>query len=493
MEAKIKPSSRAEISVRLRKSVAKRRAKRTLQQAGIDFNDTFAPVLRHKSLKVILALTALFDLELVQMDVVTAFLNADIKEQLYMKQPQGYHKGGVNMVCRLLKSVYGTKQAPHNWNETVNEFLISIGFTRCISDTCVYIRKTKTGKIILIGLYVDDLPIAYHKDDLVEWEEIKTQFTNRFKMKYLGECRLILGMRITRNRTNKILTIDNEVHINRMLTHFQMSDCQPKSTPATNEKLIQTPKQDENIVDKPYYQSIVGALNYLQQTTRPDIALATNQLCRHASNPGPQHLIAAKRVLRYLRGTAHVGLTYSGGDEILEMDKPLPISIETWTDADWGGDLNDRKSTTGLVVKIDGCSVSWSTKKQATVALSTAEAEYMAIAAGVQESLYIKQLLCELLGPSSIPESCKIYTDNQSALCISKNDTNHQRAKHIDIKHHFIRDRVKDGSMNISWVPTSQQMADILTKPLGQFQHIKFREALMNTNKIYSMSTKGST
>ena len=151
-----------------------------------------------------------------------------------------------------------------------------------------------------------------------------------------------------------------------------------------------------------------------------------------------------------------------------------------------GGDLIDRKSTTGFVVKIDGCSVSWSTKKQATVALSTAEAEYMAIAAGVQESLCIKQLLCELLGPSSIPSSCNIYTDNQSAMCISKNDTNHQRAKHIDIKHHFIRDHVKDGSMLITWVPTSQQTADILTKPLGKIQHVALRDALMNTRQGHS-------
>ena len=196
-------------------------AKGFLQQAGIDFNDTFAPVLRNKSLKVMLALVTIFDLELVQMDVVTAFLNADIKEQLFMKQPQGYHKGGTNIVCRLLKSVYGTRQASHNWNELVNEFLISIGFKRCISDTCVYVRRTKTGRIIVIGLYVDDLPIGYHKDDEAEWEEIKTQFMNRFKMKYLGECRLILGMRITRNRKERTLTIDSEVHINRMLTHFQ--------------------------------------------------------------------------------------------------------------------------------------------------------------------------------------------------------------------------------------------------------------------------------
>jgi len=465
-------------------------AKGFLQKAGVDFNETFAPVLRYKSLRVILSIVSLYNLELVQMDVVTAFLNAHVKEELFMKQPQGYHIGNNNVVCRLLKAVYGTKQAPHDWNEVINNFLISIGFKRCSSDTCVYIKRTRTGRLIIIGLFVDDLPIGYHKQDEAEWFEIRDQFMARFKMKYLGECRLILGMRITRDRHKNILTIDNEVYINRMLTRFKMKDCHPKSTPASHEKLIPTPKYEEDKEDKQLYQSIVGALNYLQQASRPDIALATNQLCRYASNPGPQHMIAAKRVLRYLRGTTTVGLTYSGGDKRFDMSEQLPISIDTWTDADWGGDLIDRKSTTGYVIKIGNCSVSWATKKQPTVALSTAEAEYMAISAGMQESLSIQQLLYEILGTSIITSACNIHTDNQSAISISKDDVNHQRTKHIDIRHHFIRDHVRNGDMKITWVPTSQQTADILTKPLGRIQHTKLRHAIMNAQHTYSKDNK---
>ena len=201
-------------------------------------------------------------------------------------------------------------------------------------------------------------------------------------------------------------------------------------------------------------------------------------------------MIAAKRVLRYLRGTTTLGLTYSGGDKTLDTNEQLPISIDAWTDADWGGDLTDRKSTTGYVIKISNCPVSWTTKKQPTVALSTAEAEYMAISAGIQESLSIQQLLYEILGASIINSACNIYTDNQTAISISKDDVNHQRTKHIDIRHHFIRDHVRNGNMKLTWVPTAQQTADILTKPLGRVQHTKLRHAIMNAQHTYSKDNK---
>jgi len=260
------------------------------------------------------------DMELRQMDVCTAFLYAPIKEEVYMEQPEGCEKSWKNMVCKLNKTLYGTKQASHEWNAVINAFLLSIGFTRCVSDTCMYVRKTRTGGIMIIGLFVDDLPIAFDKQDEEEWNEVKAQFTNRFKMKDMGECQLILGMRVTRDRKNKILKIDNEVHIKRTLDTHGMSTCGTKPTPATEEKLVPRPANEQNTINIQQYQSIVGSLNYLAQACRPDICYAVNQLCRYASNPSLAHLTAAKHVLRYLKGTSDIGLVYSGGDKDTDLE-----------------------------------------------------------------------------------------------------------------------------------------------------------------------------
>jgi len=349
----------------------------------------------------------------------------------------------------------------------------------------MYVRKTRTGGIMIIGLFVDDLPIAFDKQDEEEWNEVKGQFTNRFKMKDMGECQLILGMRVTRDRKNKTLKIDNEVHIKRTLETHRMSTCGARPTPATAEKLVPCPVHEQNKVKVQQYQSIVGSLNYLAQACRPDICYAVNQLCRYSSNPSPAHLTAAKHVLRYLKGTSDIGLVYSGGDKG-NRSRDINITIEMWTDADWGGDVTDRKSTTGYVVKVAGNTVSWATRKQHTVALSTAEAEYMALSAGLQEQLSIDQLTCELTGDHSIERPCNIYTDNQSAIAISKDDVNHQRTKHIDIRHHFIRYHTKHG-IKIIWTPTAQQTADILTKALGRQRHDRLRTALMDARHTFNV------
>ncbi|MEO5660525.1 MAG: reverse transcriptase domain-containing protein, partial [Polaromonas sp.] len=450
-------------------------AKGYSQLEGIDYHETFAPVMKYKSLRIILALVVIMDLELVQMDVVTAFLHAEIKEQVYMKQPQGYEQGN-NLVCLLLKALYGTKQAPHDWNEVLNSFMLSIGFKRCVSDSCVYVRTTKTNRVIIIGLFVDDLPIAYHKQDEGEWLELKSKFMSRFKMKDLGECKLILGMRVTRNRSNRTLKLDNQVKIEQLLSIGERTKWSPVPTPESTIKLQATSEEEQGLVDIHLYKSIVGSLNYLVQATRPDIAHAVNVVGRYASNPGPAHMMAVKRILRYLAGTAHQGLLYSGGDYGVTSQ---PLEITTWTDADWGGDLGDRKSTTGYLVKVNQCPVTWATKKQPTVALSTAEAEYMGIGCGVQEALWICQLLREVLGHERVRTPSTILCDNQAVLAITKDDKHHQRTKHIDIKHHFVRDHVKNNDIIIKWISTQQQQADLFTKGLGKIKFNKFKNEIM--------------
>jgi hypothetical protein len=454
-------------------------AKGFQQREGIDYILTFAPVLKYKSLLIILALTVQLMLELVQMDVVTAFLNADIKEEVYMKQPQGYQQGDNDLVCKLNKTIYGLRQAPHDWYELFSKFLISIGFTQLSSDNCVFVKIAKSGLPIIVGVFVDDSPAAYAKQDEQEWLEVKAQLMSRFKMKDLGECKFILGMRVTRDRDANSIVVDSQIHIDKMLLQFGMSDCKSAPTPATLDKLIPTTSEEEGLIDVTLFQSMVGALNYLAHSTRPDISHAVNGVARFASKPSPHHVTAVKRIFRYLAGTSKLGLVYT------RDPNESSVSINSWADADWAGDTGDRKSTTGYVVKIGNNTVSWATKKQTTVALSTAEAEYMAIAAVLQEVIWIKSILCEILGQNSVSQTPTVYTDNQAARSISRDDAFHQRTKHIDIKHHFIRQHVRDGTALVIWTPSNKQTADILTKPLGSVKFLLFQQALLNSTFEY--------
>ena len=384
-----------------------------------------------------------------------------------MKQPEGYSKGGDNIVCKLNKTLYGTKQAPHEWNEELNLFILSTsGFYRCKSDTCIYVKTTKTGNIIIMLVFVDDIIIAYDNADKKEWEEIKQQFMNKYKMKDLGDCEWILGMRVKRDRKQRKLFLDQEQYLNKVLNQFNMQNCNPAFTPEEMFKLSKL-EQNEEQIDLKLYQSIVGALMYAAISTRPDIAHAVNMISRYLGNPGEKHLVAAKRILRYIKGTTDIGLTFTSDINInlKQNQSSSNISITGYADADWAGDYDERKSTTGYVIMIGNCVVSWVSKKQSTVSLSSAEAEYMAISSSIQEIKWIRQLLNELyIFNQSEPSLLNI--DNQAAIAISENDVHHARTKHIDIRHHFIRDSIKNKEVQLKWINTQAQLADIFTKAL---------------------------
>ena len=442
------------------------------QKEGIDYNETFAPVVNGKSIRVVFTLAAMNDCEIDHLDVKTAFLNADIKEEVYMEQPEGYkEKGKQHMVCRLNKTIYGVKQAPNEWNNEINGSIVSLGFSRCVSDTCVYVRRSKTGKSMIILLFVDDLVPVYAGDDKMEWTAVKQQLMNRYKMTDKGPIRMLLGMKVERDRMKKTITLTQEAYVNKMLKVFGMEQCKPIATPMDKNKLTkqdcpQTQEEQNEMRDIPY-KELVGSLLYASVTTRPDIAYAVNQVSRFMSNPGMKHWQACKRILRYLKGATKTGLVLNGADR----SQPL---LSAYSDADWAGDVDDRKSTTGTVMMMNGSVVSWMSKKQTTVALSTAEAEYMALGATIQEIRWIRNLLGEL--GVSAKEPTTVWCDNQAAIAISKNDVNHNRTKHIDIKHHFVRDAVKTEQVKIEWISTSEQVADVLTKALDKNQFARLRD-----------------
>jgi hypothetical protein len=273
--------------------------------------------------------------------------------------------------------------------------------------------------------------------------------------------------------------LDQQVYFDKILEQFGMTDSKFMSTPASHSYRLSksdspnTPQQQQEMKDKPY-RPIVGALMYAAISTRPDIAYAVNSISRYMQNPGTAHYTAARRVLGYLNGTKELGLEYKGKEETLDSQS---VNIKVYTDADWAGDLDDRKSTTGYIIMIDDCLISWVSKKQSTVSLSTAEAEYMAISSAVQEVNWITKFLSEIYySKASIPI---LYCDNQAAIAISKNDVNHSRTKHIDIRHHYIREAVQNNELEIKWIESEKQLADINTKALSVNIFERLRDKLM--------------
>jgi hypothetical protein len=424
---------------------------------GVDYLETYAPVAKLASLRILLAIAAAFDLEIHQMDVVTAFLANILDEEIYMEQPEGFidERDDEDMVCKLGKSLYGLKQSARLWNQKLHRYLRKIGFTQTNADHCVYINKD-TG--VIVAMWVDDLIIF--GQDSVGVDLLKLQLRKEFEMKDLGELQYFLGMQVHRDRTNRQLRIHQRGYINTILQRFGMQESSPVSTPlATGTKLVKF--TEESTVDQKLYQSNVGSQMYAMLCTRPDLAYSISQISQFSSNPSTIHESAAKRVLRYLNGTRNFGITFDGSRGLI---------LEGYSDADWGAG-EDRKSISGYVFTLAGGAISWSSKKQATIALSTTEAEYIALTQAAKESIWIQGLLGEL-GFTAINGNL-IYGDNQGSIALAYNPEYHARTKHIDIQYHFIRECVQDGKIALEYCATADMVADGMTKALAKERHLE--------------------
>jgi hypothetical protein len=448
-----------------------------LQTQGVDFNETFAPVVKFTSIRCLLAIGTILDLEIHQMDVKTAFLNGELEEEIYMQQPEGLEKGSSNkLVCKLNKAIYGLKQAPRAWYQKINAYLLKSGFSRTNTDHSVYILNSKESKVI-ISIYVDDLLLL--SNNLSKLEEVKRELANAFDMKDLGQVHYLLGIQITRNRQTRTTQLSQTKYLQGILERFSMQDCKPLSTPQdVNSKLSKameplTKEEVESMVKIPY-QSAVGSLMYAMVATRPDIAVAVGVVSQFMNNPGQQHWTAVKRIFRYLKGSMDFCLELSGNNKL--------VKLEGYCDADWAGNVDNRRSTTGYTFTLAGASISWKSRHQPTVALSTTEAEYMAATEATKEAVWLRAFLDNLgykqLNPTSILD------DNQSCISLTKNPTYHARTKHIDIQHHFVREKVEANEVIFQFCGTDKMVADILTKPLSKFKHELFRR-LMGIKKIH--------
>ena len=431
-------------------------AKGYSQREGVDNTETFAPVAKFNSLRSLLALVSENDWELEGMDVKTAFLNSELEETVYIDIPEGLESpspcqpGDRPLVCKLIKSIYGLKQSPRAWYGKINRFFIDHGFLRSEHDHNVYIHTIF--KLILL-IYVDDLVIAAPTLQDVDW--IRSLLNEEFEMTDLGPLTVFLGMEIRRNRRLRNLHLSQTRYINAILERFGMASATTISTPADpHVHLIASPPEHiAEAINRQRYQAAVGSLIYAMIGTRPDIAFAVSAISQYSTNPGPAHWTALRRVFRYLNGTRTLGILYGSG------------VCGGYTDADWGGG-EDRKSIGGYVFLINGGAVSWTSKKQATVALSSTESEYMALTQGVKEALWLGKLLGDIGALNHITSIREIQSDNQGAIALTKNPEYHARTKHIDIQYHFIRQHVEEGNIVLTFCPTHEMTADIFTKAL---------------------------
>lgn len=427
-----------------------------------DYNETFAPVARISSFRFMIAFANQFNLLIHHMDVKTAFLNGELKEEIYMKIPEGI-VGKDNYVCKLNKSLYGLKQAARCWFEVIERFFKEKGFKNSPVDRCIYILDNgDINKNLYVLIYVDDLIIICADISLLE--KFKSYLTKKFEMSDLQEVKFFLGIKVTRS-DNKI-TLDQSAYIKTVLNKFNMQNCNPVNTPL--ETKVNYEELNSNDTHNVPSRNVIGCLMYIMLCTRPDLSTSVNILSRYTSKCNVVLWQCLKRVLRYLKGTIDLKLVYKRCYNYNNI-------LCGFVDSDWGGsDKQDRKSTTGYLFKLfDVCTITWSTKKQMSVAASSTEAEYMALYEAVREALWLKSLAASI--NIVVDKPIIIYEDNNGCISIANNPTNHKRSKHIDIKYHFSREQVEKNVIKLNYIPTGQQLADALTKPLPAvaFQDIR--------------------
>ncbi|KAJ9541622.1 hypothetical protein OSB04_028128 [Centaurea solstitialis] len=425
-------------------------AKGYRQQEGIDYDETFAPVARLEAIRMFLAYAAYKDFTVFQMDVKTAFLYGHLKEEVYVAQPEGFvDKEHPDYVYVLDKALYGLKQAPRAWYEELSKHLLSKGFKKGSVDSTLFLMK-EGEHIVVIQIYVDDIIFGSTSRELCK--KFETVMTEEFKMSMMGEINFFLGLQV--RQFSDGIFINQSKYIFDLLKKYDMSGCHSIGTPMATGNSI-GPDHEGKDVDLRNYRSMVGSLMYLT-ASRPDIMFATCVCARYQAKPKESHLAAVKRIFRYLKGTPYYGIWYPKG---------LGFELQAYTDADYGGCNMDRKSTSGHLQFLGNKLVSWASKKQQCVSTSTAESEYVAAASCYSQVLWMQSQLRDY---GLEYKKITIYCDSKSAIAISANPVQHSKTKHIDIRYHFLKDNVEKENIEMYFVNTEYQLADLFTKALDE-------------------------
>ena len=409
------------------------------QKYGLDYLDTWANTIRPSIYRALFGIASSLGLEIFQQDIKLAFIHSPIQEEIYVEEPTGFSSNKGALVCRLNKALYGLKQAPRAWQQYLGEILVKLGFKNLGDiDPSLYLRDS-----IIIGSHVDDLLVlGPNKDSIIS---LRKELEKHLLVQDLGEVHYYLGIEIIRNPKEIILT--QQGFITKVLNRFKLNDLVEYSTPLPQGIILSSPREGEkaSLDDTRLYQQQIGSLMYLMTQTRPDISYPLGLLARFMSNPTKEHFLALNRLWGYLKRTKNYGLVF----------KSQPISLVGYCDSDWGGDRDTRRSTTGYLFLLGNTPISWASKLQKTVALSSCKAKYIALKEAIKEQSYLKTIfnLIPILAPTY---STRLYTDSQSAIALAKNPIYLPRTKHIDIQYHYIREALINKDTDLVFTPTSQ-------------------------------------
>jgi hypothetical protein len=439
------------------------------QQAGIDYTETFSPVIKPATIRLLLTLAVSYDWDIRQLDISNAFLHGHLTEEVYMEQPAGFvDQTQPTHVCKLHKAIYGLKQAPRAWYTRLSNFLLDLGFTASLVDTSLFIHISGSLKLFLL-IYVDDIIVTGTDPQVIQ--TLITRMQHEFPVKDLGPLSYFLGIQVS--RTLDGLHLCQAKYVADILHRTHMADAKPALSPcASGSKLSRFDGAPLQHVSE--YRSLVGALQYCT-LTRPDIAYSVNQLCQHLHSPTTAHWTAAKRVLRFLKHTSDHGITFT----------KTSLQLNAYYDSDWAGSPDDRRSTSGFAVFLGDCLISWSAKKQPVVSRSSTEAEYRSLAIVIAELYWIRMLFSELLIPLRVAPI--IWCDNVGALALATNPVYHARTKHIEVDYHFVREKVLNKDVSLAFISTDDQVADVFTKGLPSARFCSLKSKLTVTPSPVSL------
>lgn len=382
-----------------------------------------------------------------QLDVKSAFLHGELSEDVYVEQPKGFEsEDDSQKVYKLKKALYGLRQAPRAWYSRIEGYFMREGFTKCYCEHTLFV-KTKGADVLIVSLYVDDL--IYASSSAVMLEEFKMSMMREFSMTDLGRMKYFLGVEVIQDESG--IFIGQKKYASEVLSRFGMEECNAVRNPMVLGCKL-TKEGTGAAVDATMFKQLVGSLRYLT-ATRPDLMYSVNLVSRYMEAPREQHLLAAKRILRYVQGTKEYGIQYwRGGEE----------RLVGFVDSDYAGDEDDRKSTSGYLFLYGEGAVSWASKKQPIVTLSTTEAEYVSAANGACQAVWLRNIL-KSIGCDQ-KEATVLFCDNSSTIKLAKNAVLHGRSKHIQVRYHFIRELVGDEVIEMEYCSTQDQVADIMTK-----------------------------
>jgi len=428
-------------------------------------SNTYAPVVRYDTVRVLLAIAAANDYEMAQLDVKNAYLNGLLEREVWMEPPEGLKIEDKKMKCRLVKAIYGLPESAYCWNKRINAELLKLNMCSSSADRCVYYGKVGEVETI-IALFVDD--VICMAADIEAIKFVLEKLSNVFELTIVNPS-VFVGLQIERDRKSRSIFIHQAGYIRKVIERFGLVNAKPIAIPADPCTILSFEMAKGNREnDKIPYRELIGSLMYVATTTRPDIMYATTELSKFVANFGQAHYNAAKRVIKYLKATINLGIEYKFGEN--------ENKLFGYSDADFAGDVDSRRSMSGNAFMLNGGIVAWTAKRQKTVALSTCESEYIAACAATREVVWLRRLLKDIGKQQDSGTSIKM--DNQAAILLIKKDENKNRTKYIDIQYHFTREKYATNEIGIEFVPSKDQLADMFTKPLPRERFTLLRGAI---------------